>query len=117
MLDPLRPLLPSNTDDSHYMFRTCETPSVFTCAGTAFVLTQLFAYFGDEFYLREHQKLPHSSHGLYIEAVIGAIFLDGGYEKVSEWICEIFGLDKLSGVLESNYGKKVSEPIPHWPRW
>ena len=79
-----------------------------------------YAYNSCTFYndsLQDHQKLPHSIHDLYIEAVIGAIFLDGGFEKVSEWIYGIFGLDKLSGVLESRYGKKVSEPIPHWPRW
>jgi len=67
-------------------------------------------------FLPQERKLPHSSHDLYIEAVIGAIFLDGGLEKASEWIHVIFGLDRLPEALEARYGAKKSEPIQHWPK-
>lgn len=36
----------------------------------------------------EHEKMPDPGHNFYLEAVVGAVFKDGGYEKLTEWLKE-----------------------------
>lgn len=49
---------------------------------------QRYAY-NDQFFFDEapqHKRLPNPKHDIYIEAVIGAIYLDRGLEYCREWI-------------------------------
>ena len=49
---------------------------------------QHFAY-NDEYFFDEapkHQQLPNPGHDLYIEAIVGAIYLDRGLEYCRLWI-------------------------------
>ena len=48
-----------------------------------------FAYDEDGFY-GPYLHAPLPAHDLYIEAIIGAIFKDRGYEYVKEWTLEFF---------------------------
>ena len=34
----------------------------------------------------DHEKVVHKKHDPYIEAIVGAIYYDQGYEKVKSWI-------------------------------
>jgi dsRNA-specific ribonuclease len=34
----------------------------------------------------EHEKLPHSNHDFYLEAVIAAVYLDRGMKYTKEWL-------------------------------
>ena len=48
-----------------------------------------YAFNNDDFYsenLPDHKKLPHPEHDPYVEAVIGAIYLDKGFKYANEWI-------------------------------
>lgn len=48
-----------------------------------------YAFNKENFYsddLPDHKKLPHSEHDPYVEAVIGAIYLDKGFNYANEWI-------------------------------
>lgn len=48
-----------------------------------------YAFNNEDFYsddLPDHKKLPHSGHDIYVEAVVGAIYLDKGFNYVNEWI-------------------------------
>ena len=48
-----------------------------------------YAFNNENFYsndLPDHKKLPHSGHDLYVEAVIGAVYLDKGFNYANEWI-------------------------------
>ena len=47
-----------------------------------------FAFNDKHFYSKEnpqHEKVASSKHDSYIEAIIGAIFYDGGFEKTKIW--------------------------------
>jgi len=49
---------------------------------------QRFSY-NDEFFFGEapeHNKLPNPKHDIYIEAIIGAMYLDKGIECCRRWI-------------------------------
>lgn len=48
-----------------------------------------YAFNNENFYsddLPSHKKLPHSEHDPYVEAVIGALYLDKGFDYANEWI-------------------------------
>ena len=48
-----------------------------------------YAYNDENFYsedLPDHKKLPHPEHDPYVEAVIGAIYLDKDFDYANEWI-------------------------------
>lgn len=47
-----------------------------------------FAFNDKHFYSKEnpqHEKVALSKHDSYLEAIIGAIFYDGGFEKTKIW--------------------------------
>ena len=47
------------------------------------------AFNNENFYsddLPDHKKLPHPEHDPYVEAVIGAIYLDRGFNYANKWI-------------------------------
>ena len=47
-----------------------------------------FAFNDKHFYSKEnpqHEKVASSKHDSYLEAIIGAIFYDGGFEKTKIW--------------------------------
>ena len=47
------------------------------------------AFNDEDFYsedLPDHKKLPHSNHDSYVEALIGAIYLDKDFDYANEWI-------------------------------
>ncbi|MBR2254323.1 MAG: hypothetical protein IJ856_00655 [Candidatus Methanomethylophilaceae archaeon] len=49
---------------------------------------QSFAY-NDQFFFDDapkHLQLPNPGHDIYIEAIVGAIYLDRGLEYCKEWI-------------------------------
>ena len=49
-----------------------------------------FAYnqfhFADESGIPDHEKVVKNSHDVYIEAIIGAIYYDKGFEEMKKWI-------------------------------
>ena len=48
-----------------------------------------YAFNDENFYaedLPDHKKLPRPKHDPYVEAVIGAIYLDKGFNYANEWI-------------------------------
>lgn len=48
-----------------------------------------YAFNDENFYsvnLADHKKLPHPAHDPYVEAIIGAIYLDRGFDYANKWI-------------------------------
>lgn len=48
-----------------------------------------YAFNDEDFYsdkLADHKKLPHPAHDSYVEAIIGAIYLDKGFCYANMWI-------------------------------
>lgn len=48
-----------------------------------------YAFNDENFYsvnLADHKKLPHPAHDSYVEAIIGAIYIDKGFDYANMWI-------------------------------
>lgn len=57
-----------------------------------------YAYHDTHFYKDnppDHEKVTNSTHTQYLEAIIGAIYYDSGYERARQWIYE-WALPKLN---------------------
>lgn len=51
-----------------------------------------YAYHDTNFYCDapKHNKVPHPKHDVYIEAIIGAIYKDKGFEYCKNWVISFF---------------------------
>lgn len=64
-------------------------------------------YFHSDPDMRGHEKVVHKKHDPYIEAIVGAIFYDSGYNTAKDWITKWL-LPKLE-----QSSKKLNSPDNH----
>lgn len=51
--------------------------------------------------LNSNERLPHSAHDQYLEAIIGAVYFDSNYESCRSWVTkELFTGDKINKLIE-----------------
>lgn len=68
------------------LFKLCDDNGIFE-----------YAYNDDNFFndAPQDNKVPHSKHDPYIEAIIGAIYLDRGINYCRQWIIEFYKNNNL----------------------
>lgn len=103
-----------------YFFRNCdESEGRLTVLRSHFVSENYLATLFDKLKLRKYVKLGKSYQGEIskaikadvVEAVIGAIHVDGGLERAKSFIYKIFELESYKNIVDKNYKSKLQELV------
>ena len=63
-------------------------------------------HFYDDVYIPLDEQVGHNRHDAYIEAIVGAIYYDGGYDKAQHWI-QTYLLPRLHRTIKHNNGPLI----------
>ncbi len=63
-------------------------------------------HFYDDVYIPLDEQIGHNKHDAYVEAIIGAIYYDGGYDKTKHWILTYL-LPRLHRTIKHSKGPLI----------
>ncbi len=103
-----------------YFFKHCdENEGKLTVLRSCYVSENYLAHLFDKLKLKKFVKLGKSYQGEIskavkadiVEAIIGAIYVDGGISKAKNFIFENFDLENYKNINDENYKSKLQELV------
>lgn len=103
-----------------YFFKNCmESEGKLTVLRSYYVSENFLASLFDKLHLKKYVKLGKSCKGEIskavkgdiIEAIIGAIYIDGGMDCAKEFVFKNFNLQNYKNIIDENYKSKLQELV------
>lgn len=103
-----------------YFYKVCsDGEGKLTVLRSHYVSENYLATIFDKLKIRKAVKLGKSCNGEIskavkadiIEAIIGAIYLDGGIEKAKEFVLNNFDVENYNAIIDENYKSRLQELV------